>query len=188
MEANNEPESLESVSTNSEGKVKKLSHVCIFTDCKKGKRGGSEYCNHHRKIGEEGRKKLNLELENNNLRRKEKSQPSVITDPYEMDISNIDLESDKDAILIVGIILLLSSFIASIIAIKSDDSTCGMFGLFQFVIGILVVSSITKDNPKGNISLFISIIVFFVVLFMIYLDDALTGVGGAADFSGWGGP
>ena len=188
MEANNEPESLESVSINPEENVNKLSHVCIFTDCKKGKRGGSEYCNYHRKIGEEGRKKLYLELENNNLRINKKSQPSIIIDPYEMDISNIDLESDKDAILVVGIMLLLSSFIALIIAIKSEDGTCGMFGLFQFVIGILVVSSITKDNPAGNIVLFISVIVFFVVLFMIYLDDALTGVGGVADFSGWGGP
>ena len=188
MDANNDLESLESVSINPEEKVKKLSHVCIFADCKKGKRGGYEYCNYHRKIGEEGRKKLNLELENNNLRRKEKSQPSIIIDPSELDISNIDLESDKDAILVVGIILLLSSFIALIIAIKSEDGTCGMFGLFQFVIGILVVSSITQDNPEGKISLFISIIVFFVVLFIIYLDDALTGVGGVADFSGWGGP
>jgi len=188
MEANNVPESLEHMSINPEDKVNKLSHVCIFADCKKGKRGGSEYCNRHRKIGEEGRKKLNLELEKNNLRRKEKSQPSIIIDPYEMDISNIELESNKDELLVVGIMLLLSSFIALIIAIKSEDGTCGMFGLFQFVIGILVVSSITKDNPGGNISLFISIIVFFIVLFMIYLDHALTGVGGVADFSGWGGP
>ena len=188
MEANNEPESLEYMSINPEDKVNKLSHLCIFADCKKGKRGGSEYCNHHRKIGEEGRKRLNLELENNNVRRKKKSQPSIITDPYEMDISNIDLESDKDSILVVGIMLLLSSFIALIIAIKSDDSTCGMFGLFQFVIGILVVSSVTKNSPGGNISLFLSIIIFVVVLFIIYLDDALTGVGGVADFSGWGGP
>ena len=49
-------------SSNPEATIKKLSHVCVFGDCKKGKRGGSEYCNRHRKIGEEGRKKLNLEF------------------------------------------------------------------------------------------------------------------------------
>ena len=45
-------------SSNSEATIKKLSHVCVFGDCKKGKRGGSEYCNVHRKIGAAGREKL----------------------------------------------------------------------------------------------------------------------------------
>ena len=40
--------------------VGKLSHVCVFGDCKKGKRGGSEYCNYHKRMGEDGRRKLTV--------------------------------------------------------------------------------------------------------------------------------
>ena len=189
MEANNEPDSLESVSINTEEKVNKLSHVCIFADCKKGKRGGSEYCNSHRKIGEEGRKKLNLELENNNLRRKKKSQPSNIIDPYEMDISNIDLEPDKHTNLSFGIVFLLFSFLSFIIAIESDDGICGMLGMFSFVIGFIF--SLSATSGKKDIAIFFIVVCgFFSLLFVFMIDSMFSSGGcfGVCGLSGWGGP
>ena len=189
MEANNKPEPLEYMSINPEDKVNKLSHVCIFADCKKGKRGGSEYCNHHRKIGEEGRKKLNLELKNNNVRRKKKSQPSIITDPYEMDISNIDLESDKHTNLSLGIMFLLFSFLSFIIAIESDDSICGMLGMFSFVIGFIF--SLSATSGKKDIAIFFIVVcVFFLLLYAFMIDSMFSSGGcfGVCGLSGWGGP
>ena len=200
METNDEPESFESVSINPEDKVNKLSHVCIFADCKKGKRGGSEYCNHHRKIGEEGRKKLKLKLENNNLRKKKKSQPSIIIDPYEMDISNIidpyemdlsniDLEPDKHTNLSFGIMFILFSFMSFIIAIESDDGICGMLGMFSFVIGSIF--SLSATEGKKDIAIFFIVICgFFLLLFAFMIDSMFSSRGcfGVCGLSGWGGP
>ena len=190
MEANNEPDSLESVSINTEEKVNKLSHVCIFADCKKGKRGASEYCNHHRKIGEEGRKKLNLELENNNIRRKKKSQPSNIIDPYEMDISNIDLEPDKHTNLSFGIMFLLFSFLSFIIAIQSDDGICGMLGMFSFVIGSMF--SLSASSGKWDVAKFFILVCVLAATLFAFLIDLFSSSGGGCfgvcGLSGWGGP
>ena len=36
--------------------VEKLSHICIFGDCNRGKRGGSDYCRIHSASSVEGKK------------------------------------------------------------------------------------------------------------------------------------
>lgn len=47
MSSNDNVDSDESVVSHSSPQNKKLSHVCIFEDCQKGKRGGGDYCNKH---------------------------------------------------------------------------------------------------------------------------------------------
>ena len=147
-----------------------------------------------------GQKKLNLELENNNLRKKKKSPPSIIIDPYEMDISNIidpyemdisniDIEPDKHTNLSFGIMFFLFSFMSFIIAIESDDGICGMLGMFSFVIGFIFSLSAT-EGKKDIVIFFIVICGFFLLLFAFMIDSMFSSGGcfGVCGLSGWGGP
>lgn len=169
--------------------VGKLSHVCVFGDCKKGKRGGSEYCNYHKRMGEDGRRKLTRELENNNLTIEINPPPRMTIDPYEIDISKIDIEQDKHTYLSLGIVFVLFSFMSFIIAIQSDDGMCGMLGMFSFVIGSIF--SLSASSGKGDVAkFFILVCVLALVLFAFTIDSMFSGKGcyGVCGLSGWGGP
>ena len=170
--------------------VKKLSHVCVFGDCKKGKRGGSEYCNYHKRMGEDGRRKLTRELENNNLTIQVNAPPSMTIDPYEIDISKIEIEPDKHTYLSIGIIFVLFSFMSFIIAIQSDDGICGMLGILSFVIGSIF--SLSASSGKWDMAkFFILVCVLALILFAFLIDSFFSGGGGCfgvCGLSGWGGP
>ena len=173
----------------SEEAVGKLSHVCVFGDCKKGKRGGSEYCNYHKRMGEDGRRELTRDLENNNLTIKINPPPGMTIDPYEIDISKIDIEPDKHTYLSLGIIFVLFSFMSFIIAIESDDGICGMLGMFSFVIGSIF--SLSATEGKKDIAIFFIVICgFFLLLFAFMIDSMFSSRGcfGVCGLSGWGGP
>lgn len=170
--------------------VKKLVHVCVFGDCKKGKRGGSEYCNYHKRLGEEGRRKLTGELANDNLTIEINAPPGITIDPYEIDISNIDIEPDKHTYLTLGIMFVLFSFMSFIIAIQSDDGICGMLGTLSFVFGSIF--SFSASSGKRDIAkFFILVCVLALVLFIFLMDSFFSSGGGCfgvCGLSGWGGP
>ena len=177
-------------SSNPEATIKKLSHVCVFGDCKKGKRGGSEYCNYHKRMGEENRRKLARELENNKLTIEINPPHSTTIDPYEIDISKIDIESDENTYLDIGMMFILFSFISFIIAIQSDDGMCGMLGTLSFVIGSIF--SLSASSGKWDVAkFFILISVLALTLFAILIDSFFSSGGGCygvCGLSGWGGP
>ena len=190
MESQQQSHTTDYVSVTSAAAVRKLSHVCVFGDCKKGKRGGSEYCNYHKRMGEDGREKLTRELENNNVTIEINAPPSMTIDPYEIDISKIDIEPDKHTYLSIGIMFILFSFMSFIIAIQSDDGICGMLGTLSFFIGSTF--SLSASSGKWDVAkFFILVCVFALILFAFLIDSFFSSGGGCfgvCGLSGWGGP
>ena len=190
MESKQQSQASDHTPVISAGTVKKLSHVCVFGDCKKGKRGGSEYCNYHKRMGEENRRKLTRELENNKLTIEINPPHSTTIDPYEIDISKIDIESDENTYLDIGMMFILFSFMSFIIAIQSDDGMCGMVGTLSFVIGSIF--SLSASSGKWDVAkFFILISVLALTLFAILIDSFFSSGGGCygvCGLSGWGGP
>ena len=190
MESQQQSHTTDYASVTSAAAVRKLSHVCVFGDCKKGKRGGSEYCNYHKRMGEYGREKLARELENKNLTIEINPPPSMTIDPYEIDISKIDVEPDKHTQLSLGIVFVLFSFMSFIIAIQSDDGICGMLGILSFVIGSMF--SLSASSGKWDVAkFFILVCVLALILFGFLIDSFFSSGGGCfgvCGLSGWGGP
>ncbi|GIR00447.1 MAG: hypothetical protein CM15mP9_1500 [Methanobacteriota archaeon] len=81
-------------------------------------------------MGEDGRRKLTHELEVNNVTIEINAPLGMTIDPYEIDISKIDIEPDKHTYLSVGIRFSLFSFMSFLLAIQSDDGICGMLGIY----------------------------------------------------------
>ena len=63
-----------------------------------------------------------------------------------------------------------------------------MGGMFQFILGVLLVGKLSEKHRELRVIFTILIIFMGVGLLMIFLDHEMSNVGGAADFSGWGGP
>ena len=190
MESQQQPHPTESARIIPAAAVGKLSHVCVFGDCKKGKRGGSEYCNYHKRMGEDGRRKLTRELEVNNVKIEINAPLGMTIDPYEIDISKIDIEPDKHTNLSIGIIFMLFSFMSFIIAIQSDDGICGLLGTLSFFIGSTF--SLSASSGKWDVAkFFILVLVLALILFAFWLDSLFSSGGGCfgvCGLSGWGGP
>ena len=190
MESQQQPHSIVPARIIPEAAVGKLSHVCVFGDCKKGKRGGSEYCNYHKRMGEDGRRKLTHELEVNNVTIEINAPPGITIDPYEIDISKINIEPDKHTYLDIGMILTLFSFMSFLLAIQSDDGICGMLGILSFVIGSIF--SLSASSGKWDVAkFFILVCVLALILFAFLIDSLFSGGGGCfgvCGLSGWGGP
>ena len=190
METNLNPNLSNHDLVSSAAAVGKLSHVCVFGDCKKGKRGGSEYCNYHKKMGEDGRRELTRDLENNILTIKIDAPSGMTVGPYEIDISKINIEPDKHTYLSLGIIFVLFSFMSFIIAIQSDDGICGMLGTLSFFIGSTF--SLSASSGKWDVAkFFILVCVFALILFAFLIDSFFSSGGGCfgvCGLSGWGGP
>ena len=181
-------------SSNPEATVKKLSHVCAFGDCKKGKKAGTEYCNVHRKIGKAGREKLASSIKKRASVEQKSSHGDKIpvlysakSDPPTTPIELKD-ESDRDFAIVLGLVFFTAAFISLSIAIKSEDDICAMGGMFQFILGVLLVGKLSEKHRELRVIFTILIIFMGVGLFMVHLDHEMSNVGGAADFSGWGGP
>ena len=141
-------------------------------------------------MGEENRRKLTRELENNKLTIEINPPHSTTIDPYEIDISKIDIESDENTYLDIGMMFILFSFMSFIIAIQSDDGMCGMVGTLSFVIGSIF--SLSASSGKWDVAkFFILISVLALTLFAILIDSFFSSGGGCygvCGLSGWGGP
>ena len=181
-------------SSNPEATVKKLSHVCVFGDCKKGKKAGTEYCNVHRKIGKAGREKLASSIKKRATVEQKSPHgdkiPALYSPKSDQPTTPIELkdESDRDFAIVLGLVFFTAAFISLSIAIKSEDDICAMGGMFQFILGVLLVGKLSEKHRELRVIFTILIIFMCVGLFMVHLDHEMSNVGGAADFSGWGGP
>ena len=194
MDAESAPHITDCDSSNPEATAKKLSHVCAFGDCKKGKKAGTEYCNVHRKIGKAGREKL-ASIIKKRATVEQKSPhgdniPALYSPKSDPPTTPIELkdESDRDFAIVLGLVFFTAAFISLSIAIKSEDDICAMGGMFQFILGVLLVGKLSEKHRELRVIFTILIIFMGVGLFMIFLDHEMSNVGGAADFSGWGGP
>ena len=141
-------------------------------------------------MGEDGRRKLIGEVEVNNVTIEINAPPGMTIDPYEIDISKIDVEPHKHTQLSLGIVFVLFSFMSFIIAIQSDDGICGMLGILSFVIGSMF--SLSASSGKWDVAkFFILVCVLALILFGFLIDSFFSSGGGCfgvCGLSGWGGP
>ena len=163
----------------------KRSHVCIFPNCKKGKRGGTEYCIKHKKMGLEEREKLAAKISKVKKQRKAtkpqnmaKSDSQKATIEEEILVENVVFTIDKSPttryINPMGLILVLLAFFLIMVAIDSNsDNMCWLSGLC-FVVGtiILVVDS---PSPAMSFAYFFGAIISYYLFIIILLESHLSG-------------
>ena len=179
----------------------KESHVCIFPNCKKGKRGGTEYCIKHKKMGVEEREKLAAKLSKVKKQRKvtkpknvTKSVSQKATTEEEVLVENVKFSIDKPAPIYVnhlGLSLVLLAFFQMMFAFeKGSDDLCWLSGIC-FVVGTLLI---VFDSPSPVIAfVYFSGAVIAYSLLIMYLFEASyggsgMGGGGVGGLSEWGGP
>ena len=163
----------------------KGSHVCIFPNCKKGKRGGTEYCIKHKKMGSEEREKLAAKISTAKKKRKATKPQNVAKSDSQKDtieedilvenvVFTIDESSTTRYINPMGLILVLLAFFLIMVAIKSNsDNMCWLSGLC-FVVGTIIL---VVDSPSPAMSFayfFISIISYYLFI-IILLESHLSG-------------
>lgn len=163
----------------------KGSHVCIFPDCKKGKRGGTEYCIKHKKMGLEEREKLAAKISKAKQQRAAtKPQNGAKSDsqkaPNEEEITvenavfNINKSPTTRYINYMGLTLVLLAFFLIMVAIDSNsDNMCWLSGLC-FVVGtiILVVDS---PSPAMSFVYFFGAIISYYLFIIIILETYFSG-------------
>ena len=178
----------------------KESHVCIFPDCKKGKRGGTEYCIKHKKMGVEEREILAAKISKVKKQRKvtkpknvTKSVSQKATTEKEVLVEGavFSINKSQKNVNSLGLGMVLVSFSQMIIAFETgSDDFCWLSGLF-FVIGtiILVVDS---PSPVIAFAYFSGAVIAYSLLIMFLFEASYGGSGmgggGVGGLSEWGGP
>ena len=179
----------------------KESHVCIFPDCKKGKRGGTEYCIKHKKMGVEEREKLAAKISKVKKQRKATKPKNVITSKtlkptteQEALSEDVVFSIDKPSPIYVnnmGLTLVILAFVQMTFAFENwSDDLCWLSGIC-FVVGTLLM---VFDSPSPAMSFVyffgavISYSLFIMYLFETTYGGSGMGGGGVGGLSEWGGP
>ena len=179
----------------------KESHVCIFPNCKKGKRGGTEYCIKHKKMGVEEREKLAAKISKVKKQRKA-TKPKNVTNSVsqkppaeeEVLVENVKFSIDKPTPIYVnnmGLTLVILAFFQMMFAFeKGSDDLCWLSGIC-FVVGTLLM---VFDSPSLGMSFvyFFGAVIAYCLLIMFQLESSFGGSGmgggGVGGLSEWGGP
>ena len=179
----------------------KESHVCIFPNCKKGKRGGTEYCIKHKKMGVEEREKLAAKISKVKKQRKvtklknvTKSVSQKATHEQEVLVENVVFSIDKSPPIYVnnmGLTLVILAFMQMMFAFENNsDDLCWLSGCC-FVVGTLLM---VFDSPSPAMSFvyFFGAVVAYCLLIMFLFESSFGGSGmgggGVGGLSEWGGP
>ena len=187
---------------------KKASHVCIFVDCKKGKRGGTEFCNKHKKMGLVEREKLATKksIEKQSQKFVDKNIEGLNADldnPKAKFVASLNKEGPVAAgetvytiqtvypknISITGLVLVLISFLQLTLGFEQNEDMCFISLLF-FIIGtaFLVIDSPSKLR---SFTYFLVVVIAYNIHFAILFESNFSmGAGGAGlgGLSEWGGP
>ena len=179
----------------------KESHVCIFPNCKKGKRGGTEYCIKHKKMGVEEREILAAKI--SKVKKKPKvSKPKNVTKSNtqkatmeeEVLVENVVFSIDKPTPIYVnnmGLTLVILAFVQMMFAFENgSDDLCWLSGIC-FVVGTLLM---VFDSPSPAMSFvyFFGAVIAYCLLIMFLFESSYGGSGmgggGVGGLSEWGGP
>ena len=187
---------------------KKESHVCIFADCKRGKRGGTEFCNKHKKMGLVEREKLATKksIEKQSQKFVDKNIEGLNADldnPKAKFVASLNKEGPVAAgetvytiqtvypknISITGLVLVLISFLQLTLGFEQNEDMCFISLLF-FIIGtaFLVIDSPSKLR---SFTYFLVVVIAYNIHFAILFESNFSmGAGGAGlgGLSEWGGP
>ena len=180
----------------------KESHVCIFPDCKKGKRGGTDYCIKHKKMGAKERERLafNAAMISKSKQQQKASKTknankddAKSTTPKGKDTTGnvvFSINEPSKNINITGLLLVLISFLQLTIGFEQNNESMCFISLLFFIIGtaFLVIDSPSK---LSSFTYFLVVVIAYNILFAILFDSNFSmGAGGAGlgGLSEWGGP
>ena len=157
----------------------KQSHICIFGDCKKGKRGGTDYCRTHKPIsakqtyGTSTKKTYNKSTKTNS---KKSSKKSKVTPAEEVviQVKKPILGNVEKAIF--GIILMVCGpLIASQRSIFDDDfySYCTCCFILMGTGFSLIVQSFHKEEVKISTGIYYFFLFFALIIIFIFASILL---------------
>ena len=180
---------------------KKASHVCIFVDCMKGKRGGTEFCVKHKKMGSAERERLAAKIYRDKRLRIvatpiDKPDDNNVVNPIEdrlvetiETVFTTQTEPIKNTF-IIGSALIFISFILLIQTFsipQNGEDMCGL-SLVLFFMGILFL---VKDSPSFLMSftyVLVAVIAYMILFAILFGHHFTMGGGGVGGLSEWGGP
>lgn len=150
---------------------KKESHVCIFGDCKKGKRGGTEYCRDHKSFSMDKTDALFQDERNSN----------------EISLKENWLETTAGRITLTmsGVGLILYSWFSSI-PNSFDTNYSPIEGCFISCLGCIFLFASARGIKSFLLILVISLLVTAFGFHLMWQN--MPGVGGGCCFGGWSGP
>ena len=211
MGSNDNVASSESVVTDSSLQNRKLSHICIFDDCQKGKRGGGDFCNKHRFLAEgsiensEGK----IVAENNIAVDKKISNTQIISIPRpiknEIDFneSNNDEEDEQNSVKVVirnydkkpftrrDVISFISMAFAAFSLFNALEYENGesLYGcLIFFFAGLVLIATSSHGRMHKLLLVVFYGVMFFILPNLAFLAQNMTFGGGMGNPGGWGGP
>ena len=209
MGSNDNVDSHWSVVTDSYPQNKKLSHICIFDDCQKGKRGGGDFCNKHRFLAEGSIENLEGKMVAENKIAADKkiinsqiiSIPRPITNEIHFNESNNDEEDeqisvkvsprnyDKESLTTRDVISFILMAFAAFSLFNAFEYGNGewLYGCLIFYFAGLVLIATSSRGGMHKLLL----VVFYIVIFYLQLEllaQNMTFGGSMGDPGGWGGP
>ena len=180
----------------------KESHVCIFPDCKKGKRGGTDYCIKHKKMGAKERERLAFnaaiiskskqQLKATRTKIATKADAKSTTPKGEDTTVNVvfSIDEPSENINITGLVLVLISFLQLTIGFEHNNEIMCFLSLLFLIIGtaFLVIDSPSKLRSFNYF--LVVVIAYSILLTSLFASNFSMGAGGAGlgGLSEWGGP
>ena len=145
----------------------KQSHICIFGDCKKGKRGGTDYCRTHKPISEKQTYGTSTKKAYNKSTKKNSTKSTKTNSNDENTIVLPDnLNQNRSTKALFGFAMIALGVLA-IVTPSAPRERC-FFCVFFLISSCIGVSLILQSIPKKNLS-FWDVIIYTIISILIVL-------------------
>ena len=170
----------------------KASHICIFGDCEKGKRGGSDFCRKHKAEAKILSGKIARQKAIAKIAARDNQNQAVEVDRLRPSSTNIS-RSDATPALVgwsLGLGCLVLSWIFLFSSAPGDETIFLSFILLST--GCWLIMSTSKSREE-TIAILVLVIPFVcLTLFLMFVVSLFAsssgGCYGVCGLSGWGGP
>ena len=157
----------------------KLSHICIYGDCQKGKRGGSDYCRIHNTPSIKKAQKTSTKNTSKPSRKKSNKSSIKKSNKTSIKKATIHLENPnkyRDRKAIIGLIMMIiGPYIASSKTIF-DDGFCFYYICCLFLMGAgfsLIMQSLHKSEVKTSTGINYFFLFFALIIIFIFASTVL---------------
>ena len=157
----------------------KQSHICIFGDCKKGKRGGTDYCRIHNTPSIKKAQKTSTKNTSKPSRKKSNKSSIKKSNKTSIKKATIHLENPnkyRDRKAIIGLIMMIiGPYIASSKTIF-DDGFCFYYICCLFLMGAgfsLIMQSLHKSEVKTSTGINYFFLFFALIIIFIFASTVL---------------
>ena len=180
----------------------KESHVCIFPNCKKGKRGGTEYCIKHKKMGAKERERLAFnaaiiskskqQQKASRTKNATKADAKSTTTKGEDTTGNVvfSINEPSKNINITGLLLVLISFLQLTIGFEQNNENMCLLSPLFLIIGTAFLVIDSPSKLRSFTYFLVVVIAYNIHLTILFEANFSMGAGGAGlgGLSEWGGP